>query len=475
MFPDKKTEVLIIGAGPAGLACANELARSGVSAAVYEKEAQVGGLCRTIEFEKCLFDIGGHRFLTRSREISDFWQQILGPDLRRVERKSRIYYNGKFFDYPLKPATSLKCLGAFEAFRCFLSYFLAKCFPKGRAGNFEQWMTRRFGRRLYEIFFKKYTEKVWGIPCSELSSDWAVQRIEGLSLRKAVLKAFTVMRQSGPKTLSGEFYYPSRGPGVLCQRMRSLAERGGTAFFTNHEVEEIRREGHKIREVISRLPDGSRESHDARHVVSSLPLPIFIQMIQPKAPGVVLDACRNLKFRSFMTVNLIFDEPELFTDNWIYIQSEKTRAGRIQNYKNWSPEMVRDPGITTLGVEYFLDEGGPLWNLTDEEIVRMALEEVEDIGIASRGKFIRGFVVRSANAYPIYRIGYKTHVKVIRAFLDSLENVQVIGRAGLFRYDNSDHALLTGFYAARNYLGEKNDIWSVNTEEIFHESFDIDE
>ncbi len=460
---------LILGAGPAGLACADELCRRGIKPRIIDKNVSAGGLCRTLEYEGFFFDIGGHRFLSKSEEVNRLWREVLGDDLLRVKRKSRIYYRDRFFSYPLDPINAMATLGVAESARCLSSYISSRWSADTDDSHFEGWMTRRFGKRLYEIFFKTYTEKVWGIPCTDLSSDWAVQRIEGLSLRKAVLKKLS--GGNSPRTTSGEFLYPRRGPGLFCERWKSLSEARGAVFSMGVQAEEIRTVADRVTEVTVRGRDGKVTAMPVEHLFSSIPLPLLVQKMSPSAPTEVLRAAASLRFRNFIVVNLIFKKASVFPDNWIYVHSPGIRAARIQNYKNWSPEMVPDPSFTSLGVEYFATEGDELWKMSEDRLMKLALSELETMRLASADDFVKGFTVKIANVYPVYGPLYRDNVNIVRGYLSGFRNLSVMGREGLFRYDNSDHAILTGLYAARNYLGSRHeDVWSVNTEQMYHEA-----
>ena len=460
---DSKQKVVILGAGPAGLACAYELSRRGVPSIVADKNEHVGGLLRTLKFDGFLFDIGGHRFLSKNEEVNALWKEILGGDLVRVGRKSRILYRGNFFEYPLKPLNALRGLGIAETLRCLASYAWAKLFASPPKNTFESAMTHRFGKRLFEIFFKTYTEKVWGISCGELSSDWASQRIQNLSLPRAVLKALLPRQNGGIKTLSDEFQYPVTGPGLFCDRLREKTEPLGVDYRLEHEAVEVRHDSDRIREITFSFK-GKLEKIEADRFFSSIPLPLLVQKLRPAAPLEVLNAAQKLTFRSFLVVYLIFDVPQVFPDNWLYIHSPGVKMGRIQNYKNWSPAMVPDQSKTSLGVEYFVNQGDDIWNLADESLIRLALDELEKVKFVLRDHFLKGWVVRIPNAYPVYNAGYRESLALLRGYLVHFENLQVVGRAGLFRYNNSDHALLTGLYAARNLLGENRDLWAVDVD-----------
>jgi len=459
------SQAVILGAGPAGLGAAYEMARTGIPGTVVEQHDRVGGLCRTLESEGYRFDIGGHRFLSRCPEINRLWREVLGPELGLKGRKSRIYYKGKFYDYPLKPWGVLRKIGVYETGRSILSYLAAQLKPGLDEDHFEGWMIRRFGRRLYENFFRSYTEKVWGIPCTELSSDWASQRIQQLSLHRLVTQAFSQKGNQKIKSLSESFLYPRLGPGQFCERLRELAEAGGILFSLNAAVREIHHDGSRIQYVIVQTPQGWQRVA-GEFFLSSIPLSEFVMCLRPQAPRDVIRAAESLRFRSFISVNLIFDRPEIFEDHWLYIHTPQIRAGRVQNFKNWSDAMVPDPDKTSLGVEYFVTKGDDLWSMCDEDLIRFAVDEMDKLGLVGREHFVKGFVVCVSDAYPVYQPGYQECAGRIRTFLEGFVNLQVMGRAGLFRYNNTDHALLTGLYGARNLRGGAHDLWSVDPDRL---------
>jgi protoporphyrinogen oxidase len=465
-MPD--TPIVIIGAGPAGLTAAYELAQAGRSVLVLEKLGEVGGLARTENYRGFSFDIGGHRFFTKEPAVNRLWRSILGADFLRRPRLSRIYYNRRFFYYPLRPLNALLQLGLWPSIAIVCSYLRWQLWPHEREETFEEWVTNRFGRRLFEMFFKTYTEKVWGISCSDLRAEWAAQRIRGLSLKTAVLSMFLPPRRT-IKTLIDEFEYPRLGPGMMWRALRDEVERRGSSVQLGSEVIAIRRRGNVI-ESVTIAQNGSHETITGSAFISSMPLSALLKKLDPPPPAEVADAAQRLRFRGLVVVCLIVDKPELFPDNWIYIHDPTVKVGRIQNYKNWSPDMAPDPNKTSLGLEYFCTPGDDVWNLSDAALVELAKEEIVRIEIAKASEVVDGCVLRAPDAYPVYDADYRTALATVRAFVDGLENFHTIGRNGLHRYNNQDHAMLTGMLAARNLtLGEKNDLWSVNTDQEYHE------
>jgi protoporphyrinogen oxidase len=465
---EREGRVVVIGAGPAGLTAAHALAGAGLRPIVLERLDRVGGLARTDEYRGFHFDLGGHRFFTKVPEVRSLWHAILGDEFLRRPRLSRIYYNGKFFRYPLKPWNALAGLGVGQSALVVLSYLKWQLRPYPREDTFEEWVTNRFGRRLFEAFFRTYTEKVWGISCSELRADWAAQRIKDLSLRAAVVNMFL---GSGTriKTLIEEFDYPRRGPGMMWQAVRDAVEgRGGTVRL-GAEVVRVRRRGSAVESVVVR--DGAGEQAiPGSAFISSMPVTELVARLDPPPPAEVTRAAARLAYRDFVTVCLIVDQPALFPDNWIYVHDPGVKVGRIQNYKNWSPDMVPDPTKTSLGLEYFCSDGDELWSLADADLVELGRREVARIGLARAEDVVDGCVVRVPKAYPVYGPDYAEHLAVVRRFVEGLDNLQTIGRNGLHRYNNQDHAMLTGMLAVRNLLhNERHDLWSVNTDAEYHE------
>lgn len=460
--------VVVIGGGPAGLTVAYELSKLDLAPTVLEKNDKVGGLARTEQYKGFHFDLGGHRFFTKVKEVKRFWEEILSDDFLVRPRLSRIYYQRKFFYYPLKPGNALKGLGIFESILIFLSYLKWQLFPYRQEETFEQWVTNRFGRRLFQTFFKTYTEKVWGIPCSELKAEWAAQRIKDLSLKTALL-SMIIRPKNTIKTLIEEFHYPRLGPGMMWGAVKDQIERRGGNVRLESDVTQILRQGNRIDAVVI-SNNGIRETVHGTDFISSMPVTEFVKKLDPPAPATVRRAAESLRYRDFLTVCLVVNKPDLFPDNWIYIHDPEVKVGRIQNFKNWSPHMVPEPGKTSLGLEYFCSEGDELWTMADADLIELGKREVDRIGLAKYDEIEDGCVVRVPKSYPVYDSGYRDHLQVVKDYVSRLENFQTIGRNGLHRYNNQDHAMLTGMLAVRNLMyGEKNDLWSVNTDQEYHE------
>ncbi|NJR48756.1 MAG: NAD(P)/FAD-dependent oxidoreductase [Leptolyngbyaceae cyanobacterium CSU_1_3] len=464
----KQHPVIIIGAGPAGLTAAYELVKRGIQPIVLEKSAQVGGIARTEVYKGYRFDIGGHRFYTKVEAVQKLWLEVMGDEFIKVPRLSRIYYRDRFFNYPLELTDTLLKLGLLESFRILLSYLKIKILPHKQEETLEEWVTNRFGRRLFLTFFKTYTEKVWGIPCDKIQADWAAQRIKGLSLTTAVINA--LFKTNNTKTLIKEFDYPLLGPGMMWERFQSAVEQQGGEVCLNMGVVRLKREGNRICSVTVRQA-GATIDLCGDQFISSMPVAALVQRLDPPPPDAVLQAARSLNYRAFMIVSLIIDRPHLFPDNWIYIHSPEVNVGRIQNFKNWSPAMVPDPTKTCLGMEYFCNEGDALWKMSDTELLDLATREIAKLGLASAHEVEDGVVLRQPKAYPVYDRDYRQHLKVIQKFLGTIENLQTTGRNGMHRYNNQDHSMLTGMLAVRNLFGEHHDLWDVNTERSYYEEF----
>lgn len=459
---------VVIGAGPAGLSAAYEITKSNARPILIEKYDKVGGLARTENYKGYHFDIGGHRFFTKVEEVNKLWHELLGENLLRRPRLSRIYYKSKFFDYPLKPINALRGLGLVETFLIVGSYIYWQLFPYKKEETFEHWVTNRFGKRLFLTFFKSYTEKVWGISCSELKSEWAAQRIKDLSLKTAVLSMF-IKPKNKIKTLIDAFDYPRLGPGMMWSVVKDRIENNGGMVRLNSDVTRISRCGNRIGAVVL-ANNGHTENIAGDEFISSMPLTEFVKKLDPPAPLAVIEAANNLTYRDFLTVCVIVAKEKLFPDNWIYVHDPEVKVGRIQNFKNWSPSMVPDQSKTSLGLEYFCTEGDELWETSDANLIELAKRELQQIGLAAPADIEDGCVLRVPKAYPIYDSGYREHLEIVKQFAGELENFQTIGRNGLHRYNNQDHAMVTGFLAAKNVTnGARSDVWSVNTDQEYHE------
>lgn len=467
-------DVIIIGAGPTGLTAAYQLSKLDKRTIVFEKDRIVGGIARTENYKGYGIDIGGHRFYTKVGEVDAMWHEVLGDDFLRRPRLSRIYYNHKFFRYPIRFFDTLYNLGLIESVRIGLSYLFARIRPYPQEDNFEEWVSNRFGRRLYQMFFKTYTEKVWGIPCTEIKAEWAAQRIKGLSLTTAVKNALFTPRTQQVKTLIDEFDYPRRGPGMLWQKVTDLIAAKGHQVELCADVVELRRTGNTITEVIANTPQG-RIAAQGQHVISSMPLTELIFKIEPAPPAEVVDAAAQLTYRDFLTVALIVSRDDLFPDNWIYVHSPEVQVGRIQNFKNWSPEMIpaSQPGTACIGLEYFCNETDPLWHTPDAELIALGKRELAQLGLVAEADIIDGVVYRQPKAYPVYTGAYKTHLETLKQYVASLDNLQTAGRNGLHKYNNQDHSMLTAMLAVKNIMGEHHDIWTVNTERSYYEEVRI--
>ncbi len=462
----REPQVVIIGAGPAGLTAAYELLRNGVHCTVVERDTVVGGISRTVASQGYLFDIGGHRFYTKVSLVEQIWREVLGKDLLVRPRQSRIYYKRKFLNYPLLPGEALQKLGIIESARCGLSFLKARVLPIRPENDLESWITNRFGRRLFEIFFKTYTAKVWGMSCKEIGADWAAQRIRGLSLTSLVMNALFPKRgkEAEIKTLIQEFLYPRKGPGMMWERLHEQLEAAGTKVVFNAEVEGIEWGPEGVTGVRT-----SAGHFPATHVISSMPIQQLVRALQPAAPEWLKPAALKFRYRDFVTVALFIEARHLFSDNWIYVHEPGVKVGRIQNFKNWSPEMVPDDSKSCLGLEYFCQEGDQLWNMPDAELIALATKEIAELGLVQKEQVIGGAVVRMPKAYPVYDDHYKGGLELVRRFLGEVKGLQLVGRNGMHRYNNQDHSMLTGVFAARNLMGANYDLWEANVDEEYLE------
>jgi protoporphyrinogen oxidase len=461
----------VLGGGPAGLTAAYVLAQRDRPGAVFEADGSVGGIAKTVEFNGYRFDLGGHRFFTKLRPIERLWEEMMGAEFLTRPRLSRIYYNGRFFAYPLQAKDVVARLGLVESMRCGLSYLWSLRLRGRHAETFEEWVTVRFGRRLYDAFFRSYTEKVWGIPGSEIRSQWAAQRIKDLSFFRALLSVLRLNRRQ-VTTLIEEFRYPRLGPGQMWETFAGRIEERGIPVNLKQRCVSVRHEANRVTGVTIRT-NGHVTEYPVDSVVSSIALSDLVKSLDPAPPAEILAAADRLRYRDFCLVALMTTQDEPFPDNWIYIHDPETRAGRVQNFGAWSPDMVR-PGTTCLGVEYFCFEGDDVWEMSDVEAVAMATDEMARIGLIDPSKVIDGVKVRVPKAYPMYDANYEESVAVLSDYVGQFENLVTCGRNGLHRYNNQDHSMWTAILATLNLIdGTEYDVWSVNAEAEYHEEGEI--
>ena len=474
-------DVAIIGAGPAGLTAAYLLSKKGFSVTVIEKDPKyVGGISRTVEHEGFRFDIGGHRFFSKSQEVVDLWNEILPDDFIQRPRMSRIYYEGKFYSYPLRAFEALWNLGIWRSTLCMLSYGKAKVFPNKNVKSFEDWTVNQFGYKLYSIFFKTYTEKVWGMPCDEMSADWAAQRIKGLSLWNAVtdgLKRSLGLNKKPNdgqevKTLLETFRYPRLGPGMMWDAAKAHVEAKGNAVLMGHSLKQLAQDANGNWRVSATSADGEMIIN-AKHVISSAPMRELATRIHPLPQS--LPEAQDLNYRDFLTVAIMVKSDDLFPDNWIYIHDDRVQVGRVQNFRSWSPEMVPDENIACVGLEYFCFENDGLWSSSDEDLVELAKKEMAILGLCNPEDVVGGAVVRQEKAYPVYDDSYEDNVATMRDDLESrFPTLHMVGRNGMHRYNNQDHAMMTAMLTVENIEAgtRKWNVWNVNEDAEYHEAGD---
>lgn len=458
--------IIILGAGPAGLSAGLELARQGYKPIVIEKNKQVGGISKTVEFNGFRFDLGPHRFFTKSPEIKKLWFSVLGDELLKVKRLTRMYYQQKYFLYPIKIPDVVRTIGVWESFMIGLSYFRQKLLPFKEENNFEEWVTNRFGSRLYNIFFRHYTYKLWGVDPKLISAEWAAQRIKGMSVTSTIKAAITKNRGNKIKSLIESFWYPKYGAGQMYEGFKKEIEKRGGTIILNEEVQKI------IKQPKGYIVKTNNNEFPADDIISSIPFTLLFNLLQPLPPRDVLSASRQLTYRSTIIINLILDKELDLKDNWVYLHDPRVKAIRLINFKNWSPYLNPQAGKTPLGLEYTCNQGDEQWEESDSKLIEKALADLGTMGFAAKDNFYDGFVVRLPKTYPVYFEDYGKHVEVLKTYLtDNLDDLQVIGRYGMYKYNNMDHSALTGIYAARNIIaGEKKyDIWSINADKEYHE------
>jgi protoporphyrinogen oxidase len=470
---------VIIGAGPAGLTAGYFLSEAGWKVTIFEADPQyVGGISRTVNYSGFRFDIGGHRFFSKSQEVEEFWTRILGNDLIDRPRMSRIYYRGKFYSYPLKAFEALGNLGVFESALCMLSYARGKAFPIRNPRSFEDWVVNQFGRRLYGIFFKTYTEKVWGMDCKEISADWAAQRIKGLSLAAAIKNAVFAPKTNGDKskvikTLISSFRYPRLGPGMMWEQCAARIREMGGEVLLGSRVEACRFYGDGSWDVVAQRENGKNRVVSGEHVISTTAIRELGRMLLPAPTEKARRAAEGLRYRDFLTVALITKDRLFLPDNWIYVHDPSVKVGRIQNFKSWSPELVPDPELACYGLEYFCFEGDGLWTMADKDLIGLATQEMQKLGLLNPRDVRDGCVVRQRKAYPVYDDDYKANVQTFAAEIaEKYPTLHLIGRNGMHKYNNQDHAMMTAMLTAKNIIAGRKlyNVWEVNQDAEYHES-----
>jgi protoporphyrinogen oxidase len=467
-------DVVIIGAGPAGLTAAYELGKRGATATVLEADDVVGGISRTVVADGYRFDIGGHRFFTKVPEVEALWHEILpDEDFMLRPRSSRIYYQGKFYDYPIKVMNALTNLGPVEALRCVLSFLWVRVRPPKDQTTLEGYIAKNYGWRLYQHFFKTYSEKVWGVPPAEMSADWGAQRIKGMSLWDAVwepIRSKLAGRRDSSKQVTSlieQFQYPKLGPGMMWERCHELVEQQGSKVVFHAEVVRVEHRDGRAIAVTYRDDSGAETTVPADHIISSMPFPALLKAMDPP---MVQKAADELSFRDFLSVSLVVPEDKVaWTDNWIYIHDPEVKTMRVQNFGSWSPHLVKD-GRNVLGLEYTVEEGDEWWSAPDDELIRKGTQELARLGLMREEDVETGYVVRMPKAYPTYDEDYKANVAVLRSWLEEhTPNVHPVGRNGMHRYNNQDHSMFTAMLTVENLYGAAHDIWEVNVEEEYHE------
>jgi protoporphyrinogen oxidase len=453
-------KIAVIGAGPAGITAAYQISKNVSSVDVYEAGPSVGGLAKTIELWNQKVDIGPHRFFSSDTRVNKLWLEVVGNDYEMVDRLTRIYYQRRFFHYPLKAFDALLNLGLFEAAHCMLSYMGQRISPTKSSGDFESWVTSRFGRRLFEVFFKTYSEKLWGISCKELDADFAAQRIKKLSLFEAIKNAVVGGGSSKHKTLVDQFAFPHGGTGVVYERMAEFIQQKGGRVLLETPVHRILTRNGKAYAI--EMQDGKVEEYD--HIISTMPLTQMVMRL-PDVPPEIKDCAKSLKFRNTVLVYLNVQAKDLFPDNWLYVHSTDLKMGRLTNFRNWVPQINGKEESTILALEYWCYDEDDFWVLPEQELIELAKKEINKTGLIKGAEISDGFVYRIPKCYPVYSTGYKQFLKPVEQYLSGIESLSVIGRYGSFKYNNQDHSILMGLLAAENILeGRNHNLWDINTD-----------
>ncbi|HTZ11023.1 MAG TPA: NAD(P)-binding protein [Candidatus Margulisiibacteriota bacterium] len=470
----KSYECCIIGAGPAGLGVAYELAKHGITdTLVIDKNKGVGGLTRTDVLDGARFDIGPHRFFTKNKEVNKIWHDTLGNDFQPVSRLTRIYYKNKYFNYPIRPADVLIKLGPVDSLITILSFFSSQVSKKNELLTFEDWIVRKFGRKLYETFFKTYTEKVWGIPCNQIGAEWAAQRTKGLDALELLKNALFAGKKRKIKTIVEEFDFPVLGAGQMYEAISDKLTSQGVELMLEGNVIRFNRQDNSIKSISCLKTDGQEVEVTAKQFFSSIPLARFFKMLNPPDPYQIINAAEKLRYRDHITVDLLIGKKNVFPDQWFYIHSPDVQIARIANYKNFSKSMVKDQNKTGLSVEYFAFKSDNIWNRTDESLSELAVGELDKMHFIKRCEVEKAWVVREADAYPVYDLSFQEHLDLLKSRIGQFANFYSVGRAGMHKYNNQDHSLISGILAARNYLklpGSPFMLWDINAEAEYHEN-----
>jgi protoporphyrinogen oxidase len=453
-------KVAVIGAGPAGITAAYELAKAGIQVEVFEAAPQVGGLAKTIDLWGQHVDLGPHRFFSNDSRINKVWLEVAGKDYRMVDRLTRIYYKNKFYFYPIKAVDALKKLGFFTSAACFFSFMWQKVAPTKQDGTFENWVVSRFGRKLFNIFFKTYSEKLWGISCKELDADFAAQRIKKLSLWEAMKNALTGGKNNKHKTLVDQFAFPTGGTGMIYERMKDfILSKGNKVHLSTPVKRVISKNG-----IVTSLELENGNLHEFDHVVSSMPVTLLVNRL-PDTPQNILDFSKSLKFRNTILVYLHVQGKDLFPDNWLYVHSTDLKMGRITNFRNWVPEILNGKESTIVVLEYWCNDDDAEWTDTNENWIELGKTELNKTGLIKGVPITDGYVHKISRCYPVYNKGYKEQLKPVESYLSTVKGLSVIGRYGSFKYNNQDHSILMGLLAAENLVkGTNHNLWEINTD-----------
>nr|WP_319398817.1 FAD-dependent oxidoreductase [uncultured Carboxylicivirga sp.] len=443
--------IAVIGAGPVGLSAALALVKHEVSVDIYEATDKVGGMCCSIELWNQKVDLGPHRFFSNDKRVNEFWLDVVGDEYEMVNRQTRIFYKNKFFDYPLKIGNVLSNLGLIESAACVISFWCQKIYKIKDISSFENWVKSRFGNRLYRMFFKTYTEKLWGINCTDLDAAFAAQRIKKLSMYEAVKNAVLKGRGNVHKTLVDEFAYPFNGTGSVYEKMADLINSKGSNIYMNTPVYRILTNTNSVTGI--ELLNGTVKNYD--HIVSSMPYTSMVERL-PSLPDNIMQLSKQLTYRNTILVYLLVDSVDLFKDNWLYIHSDNLQMGRITNFRNWSSSLYGKENKSILALEYWCNTEDEMWAYDDNELINLASSEIDNTGLVSHNLIEDGYVYRMNKSYPVYSKGYKEILEPVEQYVSTIKGLYPIGRYGSFKYNNQDHSILMGLMAAENILGNAN-------------------